>query len=394
MSVAENYPPPLARVLPWWPGALLAAMITGALVAAVQFDWLAQAGLPPSVRDALTPLTDWKMAVAIGLVLTLFFGAVIDAFSLRSWRKGIVSFELNTPNRETTWTYCAYKETVDSVSGRRDLDTVNEAIRRRHDKLISRLRQGWLFKYYVLCFALPLAGLLLGWYNLEALGGALPASELFRPLVLLTLGSLVVMVLAVLVARQGVHAVDTWEERARQIGVEEHRRRSQDAAPEVSFRLKQVEVDERTYFHTPELVLSQPAAQDVEVILQARDNDHLLELPPGGKVVIPAGQRSVAPNLRIQGHSNHPHSGTAPQVELRITSAQNARLGATILQTIRWRLEQGEQYTDDRPYAEDRHHAEDRKEPRQETRNDLQSDANRDYETLSGGFNPEEFYPQ
>lgn len=335
MPTAESRPLPLLRVLPWWPALLLAVALTAAATAAARGafdDWLSLGAF----GEALTWLADPWLAVALALTLLLFFGALIDLGALGRWRREVANTEADDADRDG-WVYSAYKTTIEGMGARRDLDDIHQALQRHRERLASRVTQGWLLKYYLACFGMPLGSLVVGALRLPKPDGPVPWFESFAPLLVATLGPLLALGLALLVARHAKLTLEMWEDKARQIASAKYLDPAPPrAGPALGFRQAQLELAGHEVELKTEVVLSEPVRQDVRALLRVHGNTYpgVIDASEEEEVIVPAGQKVAMLKWRL--HGGHAEANGAA-LELELCDVENARLGAVSRQAVRWR---------------------------------------------------------
>lgn len=193
---------------------LLGAACTGALAfAAQQTPWLEKMSLPRGIQDLIHQIPTPTMFVVVGLLFTMLFTLIGDGLHLRRLVKGIRRFQKD-PSTRDNWGHNAYLASLAPLGERCTQADIRAGLVHHQEKCTSRLAVGWFFKYYVVAFALPAVVLFLGLWNLRIEDGRIPYSDLFRPLILVSILLVVMLGIALLISRGTRLALEDWKDKA------------------------------------------------------------------------------------------------------------------------------------------------------------------------------------
>ncbi len=179
----------------------------------------------PQVRGSL-PLPVWlanlaahlepvPMQVGAWLSATALLMLAWETMRLLRWRGQLKTAEPARPDGDS-WVHHGLQDCWQQRREFGALDDFRKVIQEGQQRYSQLLARRWL-PYYVLAFALPLAGFLYGLYNVKVLTTSYPFLDIFRPVVSATAVMLLVALWTVLLQWGGQATLQDWEQEAAQL---------------------------------------------------------------------------------------------------------------------------------------------------------------------------------
>jgi len=203
----------LPQVRNWWAAVVAGVTAAVGVAAAANAEALSSISLLDPIRRGIGPYNQWALLAGVAAITGFAAMLVADFMILSRWAGEITRF--SPPDLPSGWVERAYNHCLAraTTGNRSTIDEVRHQIRARCDEYIQAVSGAWLFKYYLLAFAVPSAGFCVAILNWRISGPTFPVAEVLWPVSGATLGVGAVLVAALLFARRVKQDLLVWREK-------------------------------------------------------------------------------------------------------------------------------------------------------------------------------------
>ncbi len=204
----------LPQVRNWWVAVVTGIAAATAGAAAANADALAGVAALAPLRQGIGPYNNWAVLGGVAAIGGLACLLAADMWVLSRWAVEVRRFDPPElpPNG---WLDRAYQHCLGlaSIGQRSTIDEIRQQIRVRSEEYRHAAAVGWLFKYYLLAFVIPTAGLGVAILNLRTAGPAFPVAEILWPVAGGTLAAGAILVIALLYSRSITKTINIWRDK-------------------------------------------------------------------------------------------------------------------------------------------------------------------------------------